>query len=211
MKSFRHWTPRYIKSRLREIYYRRTHPGFPWLTPESCKILSGFLNKSHVGLEFGSGRSTLWFAKRVKYLTSVEHNKAWYEKVRKALANNGQNNVDYYFIERAREDEEAGDSAYIKIIDRFETDSIDFILLDGLYRDICAEKVLRVIRPGGLLIIDNINWFLPSNSSSPRSRTIKQGPDGEIWRQVSRSIAEWRKIWTSSGVSDTALFFKPGK
>ena len=211
MKSFRHWTPGYIKNRLIEIYYQRTHPGFPWLTPESCEILSGHLKKSHIGLEFGSGRSTLWFAKRVKHLTSIEHNEVWYKRVKKLLADNALNNVDYYLFPEDREEDEATESAYVKIIDRFERDSIDFILLDGIYRDICAEKVLRVIRPGGLLIIDNVNWFLPSNSVSPGSRTIKQGADGEIWHQVSRSIAEWRKIWTSSGVSDTALFFKPGK
>ena len=78
MRPFRHLTPRYIWNRTALIVYERANPGQPWLTPDMIKILDSWLCPADVGLEFGSGRSTSWFAARVKHLTSVEHNPEWY-------------------------------------------------------------------------------------------------------------------------------------
>jgi len=59
MRSIQHWTPRYLKDRLAEAYYHRTHPGHPWLTRWANEMLASYLRSSDVGVEFGSGRSTL--------------------------------------------------------------------------------------------------------------------------------------------------------
>ena len=64
--------------------------------------------------------------------------------------------------------------AYVQVVKRFEKNSLDFVLVDGMYRDAYANWFVR-IRPGGLLIIDNANWYLPSNSGSPNSRTFVRG------------------------------------
>lgn len=209
MRSFRHWTPRYIKDRLAEMYYQRSFPDYPWLTKAANQMLDSYLSESDMGLEFGSGRSTLWFAKRSKHLTSVESDEIWYKMISQKLKDAGQHNVDYRLFPKEVADDNGGDAAYVKIIDRFENNSLDFVLVDGVYRDFCALKVLPKIRPGGLLIIDNVNWYLPSNTYSPFSRTFAQGPDGSTWNNVYQSISRWKKIWTSSGVTDTAFFFKP--
>ena len=79
--------------------------------------------------------------------------------------------------------------------------------MDGLYRDYCALHSLRVIRPGGVLIIDNINWFVPNTSRSPSSR--RSDFASEVWKEVYNKLKDWRCIWTTSGVTDTAFFFKP--
>lgn len=209
MRSIRHWTPIYIKNRLAEMYYRRTHPDHPWLTRSANEILSSYLTQHDIGLEFGSGRSTIWFAKRVGHITSVEHNEEWYKKVSMMLSNDSLNNVTYYYLPKDKDGKDGDDSSYVKTIDKIETVSIDFVIVDGIYRDYCAQKAIRVIRPGGVLIIDNVNRYLPSKSISPNSRSYVLGPNGPIWKKISRSIAEWRSIWTSSGVWDTAFFFKP--
>ena len=44
--------------------------------------------------EFGSGRSTVWFAERVATLTSVEHDERWYEAVSAKLKERRLANVD---------------------------------------------------------------------------------------------------------------------
>ncbi len=191
------------------MVYQRSYPDHPWLTRQANEILAGYLRQSDVCLEFGSGRSTLWFAKHVGHITSVENNALWYKKVSTMLNNAGQQNVSYFHVQMDKEDREGGDSAYVKTIDKFATDSVDFVLVDGAYRDYCAQKAIRVIRPGGLLVIDNVNWYLPSDSGTPSSRTYEQGPNGTIWADVSKTIAGWRSIWTSSGVSDTAFYIKP--
>jgi SAM-dependent methyltransferase len=192
-----------------ERLYRLDHPGRPWLTPAANEILSGYLKGSDIGLEFGSGRGTIWFSKRVKHITSVEHNRDWYKTVKQMLREESLSNVTYHHLPKDKDVKDGGESRYVNIVEDIETESIDFVLVDGVYRDFCAQKALRVLRPGCVLIIDDVNRYLPSTSFSPNSRTFEQGPDGPIWEEVCRSIGEWRSIWTSSGVSDTAFFFKP--
>ena len=98
MRSFRHWTPRYIKNRLAAFCYEKTHPGQPWLTRTANEILDCYLKKTDIGLELGSGRSTLWIAKRIAHLTSVEENDLWAAKVLNMLTQAGLTNVDYRFL-----------------------------------------------------------------------------------------------------------------
>ena len=81
-------------------------------------------------------------------------------------------------------------------------------MIDGMYRGYAAQLVMPKIRPGGVMIIDNVNWFLPSRSHAPNSRSLAAGPAGPVWRAVAQDLAQWRTIWTSSGVWDTALFIK---
>lgn len=209
MHSFQHWTPRYISDRVREMLYHKAHPDHPWLTEAANAILASYLKPTDVGLEFGSGRSTLWLAQRTAHLTSIEHDDGWYRRVTRMLSDSNQRNVDYRLIPMDVPEERGGDSRYAGVVDAFETGKFDYLLVDGEYRDSCALKALRTLRPGGVMIIDNINWYLPSNSRSPTSRTAVQRPPGGVWNELDRTLANWRRIWTTSGISDTALFFKP--
>ena len=209
MRSFRHWSPRYILNRTSLFLYQKYHPGDPWLTPLSNSILGSWLKSSDVGLEFGSGRSTIWLAKRIKHLTSVEDNSLWYERVQLIIKKNLLVNVDHYLVPNDVKDEEGSFSQYVRTIDRFAENSLSFVLVDGVYRDICAWEVISKIQPGGVLIIDDAQRYLPSDSHSPSSRTRTQGAAGKVWAQFQKLTSDWRTIWTSSGVTDTALFFKP--
>jgi predicted O-methyltransferase YrrM len=209
MRQFRHWTPRYIMSRLADAAYQRACPDHPWLTRTANQILASCLRKSDIGLEFGSGRSTLWFARRTQHLTSVEHDESWHKRVRDMLDESRQDNVDYHLFPMDAPEDLGGGAAYVKVLERFETESLDYVLVDGMYRDFCALNSLPKIRSGGVLIIDNANWYLPSDTWSPASRTVAQGPKGSVWGSVHQSLLGWRRVWTSSGVTDTALYFKP--
>jgi predicted O-methyltransferase YrrM len=209
IRRMRHRTPRYIYNRTRLILYDHGHPDCPWLTPEAVRLLVPMLRSSDRGAEFGSGRSTIWFAERVAHLTSVEHDEQWYARVSAKLKGRELANVDYILLPRDHPDELGDRSAYARAALDFADASIDFALIDGIYRDYNAWFMLSKIRPGGLLIIDNVNWFLPSRSYSPSSRTPVLGPNGDIWTKVAQDLANWRSIWTSSGVTDTAIFIKP--
>jgi predicted O-methyltransferase YrrM len=209
VRSFRHWTPRYIKNRLAEMYYHASCPNDPWLTRDANRILVSYVRPSDVALEFGSGRSTVWFAAHIKSLTSVEHDESWHKKVRQMLTEGSFHNVDYHLAPQDVDELQGGNSAYVRVMERFKSQTIDFVLVDGVYRDFCALRSLDIIRPGGMLIIDNVNWYLPHHSHSPGSRSPAQGPKGATWSEVYKCLANWRTIWTSSGVTDTAIFFKP--
>lgn len=97
MRAFRHWTPRYARDRLADMAYQRTHPDAPWLTAHAVSILSTWLKPTDVGFEWGSGRSTVWFAQRVHRLCSVEHDASWARQVPEMLVAAGvRDKVDYH-------------------------------------------------------------------------------------------------------------------
>lgn len=205
-----------LRVRFRELmghvayyFYRRKHPDNPWLAGPANAILESFLAKNDVGLEFGSGRSTLWFAQKVSALTSVEHDPDWHNKVTKELALRKLLNVDCLLVEKDVEEGKGQDAAYVRITEKFPKNGFDFILVDGAYRDSCALASLELLRPGGILIIDDAHWLLPSNSTSPKARTYAQGPASPQWEQFMVAVADWRCIRTSDGIHDTILYFKP--
>jgi predicted O-methyltransferase YrrM len=204
-----HRTPRYVYHRTRQLLYERAHPDDPWLTPAAIRLLARLLRPVDQGAEFGSGRSTLWFAARTAALTSVEHDRRWHESVTARLKERGLGNVEYILAPEDQPVERGGDSAYARTALAFPDASLDFALVDGHYRDYSAKFVMPKIRPGGMLIIDNVNWYLPCQSKSPNSRTAELGPAAGAWAEVWRELAAWRTIWTSSGVWDTAIFIKP--
>jgi predicted O-methyltransferase YrrM len=203
-----HRTPRYVYHRTRQLIYERGHADAPWLTPAAISLLESLLRPADRGVEFGSGRSMAWFARRVAALTGVEHDERWYETVTATLRARGLRNVDYILAPPDQPAEHGGDSAYARTALSFPDDSIDFALVDGHYRDYSAKFILPKIKPGGMLIIDNVNWYLPCQSKAPNSRTAALGPQTPVWAEVAAGLAGWRPIWTSSGVWDTAIFIK---
>ncbi len=179
----------------------------PWLTIQANDILQSLLLPDDIGVELGSGRSTLWLAKRVGELISIEHNREWFSTVQKRLKEAGVENVEYT-LHTEEEVNENGVPVYYACLEHVRDLSLDFCLIDGLYRDECAEILVRKLKPGGVMVIDNVNRYLPWKTHSPAS----VGPDGppasEKWMSVSDTLGSWRKIWTSTGVTDTAFFFK---
>jgi predicted O-methyltransferase YrrM len=179
----------------------RKNNDAPWLTQSAIEILASWLRPSDVGFEWGAGRSTLWFARRISHLTTVEHNERWFSSVKDLLDVQGVGNVKLLF--RTVEGEEQ--SEYVHAIDTVPQNGYDFVLVDGILRHHCTSLAIDKVKSGGLLIIDNVNRYLPSNSRSPAS--VREFP--EEWQVVASRLARWRKVWTSNGVTDTALFLKP--
>ena len=50
------------------------------------------------GLEYGSGISTIYFARKTGNLVSIEHDKIWHEHIRTLLAKSKLSNVNYILI-----------------------------------------------------------------------------------------------------------------
>lgn len=204
-RSFKHWTPRYIFNRIRLLAQERRHPEHPWFTGTAITIIESLLRKTDFGLEFGAGRSTPWFAGRVGQLVSIEHNRLYHEKVINDLKDRNISNVDLRLIEQDKPEEVGKESRYVRVIQEFSENSLDFVLVDGVYRAHCALGVLDRVKPGGILILDNSNWFVPSDSRAPNSQ---REPASEEWAEFLDLVSDWRSIWTSNGVWDTTLYFK---
>ena len=155
--------PKYTLRRLGYFVYERLHPGEPWIAQDAVAFCDRNLDRTMRGLETGSGRSTAWFAKRLKHLTSVEHDRAWYEKVEKRIRH--LENIDYRYVpldhpegEPTRAEYEQT-PRYVAVFDEFDDASLDFVVVDGHYRQACVRAALSKLRSGGLLLVDNSNWL----------------------------------------------------
>jgi len=208
-RSFAHWTPRYVVARSRESLDHVLKPDDPWLTREAIALLDRLLRPADVACEFGAGRSTPWIARRVGRLTSVEHSRDWYERVEAMIGAAGLANVELVHRPPPLEYAAAGArSSYVAVLDGFADASLDFVLVDGAFRNECALAAIVKTKRGGLITIDNANWYLPSDSRSPNSRSVSQGPRDAVWGRFAQATRDWRRIWTSSGVTDTLILFK---
>jgi predicted O-methyltransferase YrrM len=169
-------------------------------------ILESWLLPTDIGLEFGSGRSTSWFASRVNHLTSVENNSEWYQRIRKQIINKP---VKYLLYEDGSNN--SSNSGYVDVARNQLQNSLDFCLIDGTARDHCAFAILDKLKSGGILIIDDVERYIPRvpKTYSPNARSEREGYASEVWLQVGEQIKSWRSIWTTNGIKDTAFWVKP--
>jgi hypothetical protein len=210
-RSFAHITPRYIVDKARARLNQKIHPDWPWLAADAVRALDSLLWPADIGFEWGMGRSTLWFARRVKKIVSVEQTREWFEKVRRLAREQGLDNVELVVHEikdpAAPVDD---DHPYIAEIDRFPDNYFGFILIDGNFRGQCALKALNHLQSHGLLIVDNIQRYLPNDQTlAPKALRSTSPPHSRYWTALAERVAGWRRMWLSDGVSDTAIWFKP--
>ena len=202
MRTIRHLTPRYIYNRTKVIIYEKVFPSHPWLTNQAICILDTILKPTDVGVEFGSGRSTKWLLSKINRLYSIESSDIWYKEIKNQNKKSISENRLIYLNLKTEEE-------YLSYINKIDDNSIDFCLIDGEYRDTCAIEMIIKIRNGGIIVVDNVNWFIPSNNSyAPNTLREVDGFKSKKWEKFAESVSDWRQIYTSNGVTDTALWFK---
>jgi predicted O-methyltransferase YrrM len=120
-------------------------PELPWLNYTAIWRLSKIIGPDYRVLEFGSGFSTLWFARRCGQLVSIEDDAAWHQIVAAKLIDAGLSHVDY----RHRSETDYCDLADIP------EKSQNLVIVDGSRRNDCARLALGKARPGGYVFLDN--------------------------------------------------------
>ncbi len=119
----------------------------PWLTEGAISFLEDYF-KEHPNakvLEFGSGASTVWFADKTTNLVSVEHSPQWYTDVKKILADRFGDREIVHLVPRP----------YYCFCDQFPDEYFDLILVDGRNRKGCIHHSIRILKKGGVLMLDN--------------------------------------------------------
>ena len=175
-------------------------------------ILDHWLRPTDRGLEWGSGRSTTWLAARVGHLVTVEHDPAWHARVRGRLEARGlAAKVDYRLIAAPGDQmAEPPEHPYAAVADALPDGSLDFALIDGQMRLRCAQKALAKLRPGGLLVLDGANRYLP-NRLEDGFTTVqhrRSEPLDEEWAELADRLRSWRAMNTSDGLWNTRLWVK---
>lgn len=140
---------------------------YPWFSFQSIDYLEKHLSSDMHVLEFGCGYSTIWWAKRVSQVCSVERSTHWIAQVRCALEKHAMANVElvYFsgFTGMTEEEIKAGvNPAQLEPnIQRYaltgqeNRESYDVIVVDDVFRNEVAASAISRLKPGGLLVLDD--------------------------------------------------------
>lgn len=133
--------------------------SIPWYSYPAIEYLSKIDWTDASVFEYGSGNSSVWWASRARNVTSVEADRAWFERTSSRLPNNAQAIF------------QPDPQKYVHALQRAH----DVIVIDGLTHDYgrlrCAEQALKVMPAHGVIILDNAD-SLPRSAELLRSHGL---------------------------------------
>ena len=116
-------------------------------------------------------------------------------------------NTDLIYVKQQTEIE------YIKPISKIKNNSLDYCFVDGIFRDQCVLSCIPKLKSSGILIVDNVDNYFPKNKISVSVRYKRDNYNKTVspkkMKLIYETLSDWRKIWTSTGIQDTALWIKP--
>lgn len=170
----------------------------PWITFAAIRFLRNNLRKDMRVYEYGAGGSTLFFAKRVKEVISVEHDPVWRDQVMEALTNGGHENwridlieptPDARIIDKDPSDPDAYVSSalefkghsfrnYASSIEGYPDGYFDVVVIDGRARPSCFKHALSKVKDNGYIIWDNTDrsYYFPAMQLAPGNLYFRDFP-----------------------------------
>jgi len=147
----------------------------PWFSYAAIDFLEKYLRPETRVFEFGSGGSTLFFAQRVKSVSTVEDNAHWCDIVAAKISACRIKNVDLLHVpvEFVTDQVFAG-SEYLQAV---RQSSFDVIVVDGTEwtptaRPICFHAAEEQIAPGGIIVVDD-SWRYRELRQANRARRLE--------------------------------------
>ncbi len=126
-------------------------PERPWIVPAAVGWLGRRTRPDWAVLELGSGRSTIWFARRAGRVLSFEDNEYWYPRTRERLDEAGLENVEL----RLRPVEELPHEIAALPDAGFDLVVVDFLEAPSVTRVDALKPAMKKVRPGGYLLLDD--------------------------------------------------------
>lgn len=118
--------------------------ALPWVTYSFIDFIKDRLNKEHKIFEYGSGNSTIFYAKRVARVVSVEHDENWYQKI----LGSKPENAEMIFTKL-----ETGGEYSKKAV--LSNEKFDIIIVDGRDRVNCCIESVQALTPNGVVVLDD--------------------------------------------------------
>ena len=147
------------------LWYRLSgkYKFMPWIVPETVSWLEKNMREEWQVFEFGSGWSTIWYAKHCRHIVSVEDNAGWNQVVEGRVKDQGVKNCELRL---------ASLNDFISIISSFPNDYFDLIIIDSSeeqknLRIEALEASMSKVRPGGYILLDDSDR--PQNTVLPHS------------------------------------------
>ncbi|WP_133118050.1 O-methyltransferase [Burkholderia ubonensis] len=119
----------------------------PWLTYPLIEYLNGLDFAEKDVFEFGAGASTMFWAARARKVVSVEFDAGWYESLKGRVPEN----VTLFH--------EADGHRYSQTPKILAPRRFDVVVVDGAERYRSARTAIDIIAPGGMIILDNAEWY----------------------------------------------------
>jgi len=157
----------------------------PWMNYPVISFLEERLN-GHLNLfEYGSGYSTLFFARRVKHVTSVEHDRKWFDEVKRKMPDNvelmlKELDIDGNYCSSVL----SGPAPY------------DVIVVDGADRLNCLKYAVKALTPEGVIVLDDTG---PSSKENQIAYLVHNGFRALNFEGLKPTL---------SGIDRTTIFYK---
>ncbi|MES2417327.1 MAG: FkbM family methyltransferase [Bacteroidota bacterium] len=116
----------------------------PWVTYSFIDFIKPRLNKELSVFEYGSGNSTLFYAKSVRRVVSVEHDEEWYHKLLTQKVTNAE--MIFCRLDMA--------GAYCKKAASLP-EKFDIIIVDGRDRVNCCKQGINGLTDRGVIVLDD--------------------------------------------------------
>jgi len=166
----------------------------PWLPYAAIDFLDDYLEPHMTVCEYGSGGSTLFFARRVKRVVSIEDNPVWFDLISSRLRAKSIANVDLQLCPFDFKNPEGFEqSQYLRAM---PDTRFDVIVVDGSeewtrIRPICFEKAQAHVNKNGIIVVDD-SWRYPEIREKHAAKRF----------QIFQSVGPGRP-----GVSSTDVYF----
>jgi SAM-dependent methyltransferase len=166
----------------------------PWFSYAAIDFLEKFVRPEMAVCEYGSGGSTIFFARRARSVFSIENSEKWFDLVSRRLHKHSLNNATIqlhpFDFKNAIGFES---SAYLHAI---PDTRFDVIVVDGeeewvKVRPVCFQKAEARVKPGGIIIVDD-SWRYPTLRNENRAKKVR----------VFKSVGPCRP-----GVTSTDVYF----
>ena len=166
----------------------------PWFSYAAIDVLEDFLQPHMTVCEYGSGGSTLFFARRTRSVYSIEDNSQWFERVRSRVSEKELNNVTLTLCPFDFKNPVGFEQS--DYLNALPDARFDVIVVDGSeewtqVRPTCFHKAESRIKKGGVIIVDD-SWRYPSLRANHTGKGF----------QVCQSVGPCRP-----GVTSTDIFF----
>ena len=166
----------------------------PWFAYAAIDFLEEFLQPQMTVCEYGSGGSTLFFARRVQWVFSIEDNPQWFNVISDQLRAKSICNVNLKLCPFDFKNPAGFEhSQYLHAI---PDAGFDVIVVDGSeewtrIRPVCFEKAQTRIKKNGIIVVDD-SWRYPE---------IRQ-------RHAAKSFRTFRSVGPGRpGVTSTDVYF----
>ena len=149
--------------------------GLPWMTFDAIELLDNYVKDHMHVFEYGSGGSSIFFARKAREVISVEHDSEWMNVVENKIKSTGlkswvgklilpeKNNIINPASAEEANDYISSDESYVgynfkkyaTAIDDYPDGYFDLVIVDGRARPSCIMHSIPKIKEGGWLVVDN--------------------------------------------------------